>query len=192
MMLQFRGPLANVIDPKLGELVSPRCAGEARIEAANPASYQAAVGQAGGEEAFGNWIKAKIVNHLATSFRESVEADGVMRAIGATHLLAGKVTQNVNRELVAVGAAVQIGSIGISLPPGDVERLKAAAAEAARSAQPAPAAQAFTPGTHVIARWSDGREFGATIRGWNGTHYEIAWDGGSASAFVTRDAVRAG
>jgi hypothetical protein len=42
-------------------------------------------------------------------------------------------------------------------------------------------AGAHAAGTRVLARWSDGAFYPATVRHFNGTHYEVAWENGASA-----------
>ena len=51
---------------------------------------------------------------------------------------------------------------------------------------------AIGPGSHVLATWTNGQTYGASVRGFDGTNYEIAWDNGGAVAWIPASAVRQG
>ena len=188
-MIQVRfGSTLSALDPTLGLAITPRCFGEAQLRVVDAAAYQAAVAQMGGEEALAPAVQQSITKNLGRVFGQVVEAKGILQAIRATPTIIQETSAGVDRELASMGAAVQIGDLTISLSKEDLEHVQRLTAELA--AKKREQAQQLTPGTHVIARWTDGREFGATIRSWTGTHYEIVWDGGSASAFVAKELVR--
>jgi len=189
MQIRFGSSLAAV-DPALGLSVAPRCFGEAEVQITDANAWHAAVAQMGGEEATSPAIQQAITKALAAVFGELVGANGVMKTISDTPALIQRTNEGASRALASWGVAVSIGSLNVNLGDEDMNHIRRLSAEAAAKKRAAHAQ--LSPGTHVIARWTDGREFGATIRGWNGTYYEIVWDGGTASAFLPKESVRIG
>jgi hypothetical protein len=195
--IRFGGPLGSVFDKATGVTAHPRCVCELELVVRDPNAYGACVAQMGGEEALSQAIQQTALKHLGAALAERTAEKGLMTAMSNAQPLSEKTSAGVDLEIASIGATVRIGSIMISLPEEDVTAIKAVGAQAARKKiqemqqQSAAAASpaVLAPGTRVIARWNDGREFGATVQKWTGTHYEIAWDGGG-NAFVGADAVR--
>ncbi len=180
---RFGGSLGTVLDPATQLTVHPRCLGEARLVARDANAFNAAIAQAGGEEALGRWVAGRLLAQAQPVFEAAVAEKGLKRAIAEAHLLVRSTTERVDAVLASTGASVQIENLQVNLPPNDVDALKAAQAAPKKSG-------AIAPGTRVIARWTDGREFGATVRNFDGARYEIVWDGATESTFLTPDCVR--
>ncbi len=189
MQVPFGGSL-RVGDPAIRFFVNGRMFGDAEVTVTNPSAWQSAVAQAGGEEAITHALQHPIRQAVIAALEAMVEANGVANAIQSTPALMQQASEGASRTVASMGAAISISKLNVIINDEDMQRARELSAEAAEKKRAAPGQ--LSPGTHVIARWSDGREFGATIRGWNGTVYEIVWDGGSASAFVPRENVRPG
>jgi hypothetical protein len=191
VQIRFGGPLGDVLDGTSHITVRPRMMGEAQIIGND---LNAVALEMGGQEALVSWVQGTIMTHAPQTFATLSAEKGVMKAMSDVPTLVQMITQRVDPELAQIGARLQIGSITINLSEEDVNALKAAMAQAAQKkreqAMRPRLPTMMAPGTRVMARWTDGREFGATVRNFNGTHYEIVWDGASESTFVTPDRVR--
>ena len=201
--VRFGGPVGTVLDKTTRLSVHPRCIGELQVIVRDPNAWAAGLAQAGGEDAFASALQHAALRHAGEAFADLAAASGVMKAMGDVHSLIGKTTDGINHQLSSMGATVQVGDLALSLSDDDFTALKEATKQAAMKKlqeqqqqqqqavqqQPPPPPAQLAPGTRVIARWTDGREFPATIQNWTGAHYEITWDGG-ANAFVPASAVR--
>ena len=70
---------------------------------------------------------------------------------------------------------IQITDFQLIFPPEDLEAMRPVG---------------FAPRTRVLATWSDGRTFPATVRSFNGTQVEIVWDGSTESTWLPAASVR--
>jgi hypothetical protein len=194
IQVRFGGAMGDVLDGTSKIIVKPRCMGEARILGRDPAHFAAAIPEMGGEEAVASWVQGTIMQTVTRAFTLLAADKGMMKAMGDIATLIQAATAPVDQELAQIGARIEFGSITINLSPEDIEALRAATAAAAQKKREQAMRPAlptmFVPGTRVLARWTDGRELGATIRNFNGTHYEIVWDGATESTFLTPDRVR--
>jgi hypothetical protein len=194
--IQFGTSLGSFVDLDTGETVGGKLFGEARLQVQDPAAFSAAAARAGGDAALVAWVQASLAKAFAEAVHALVATTPLKKALAGVHALNDAVVARINADLRETGATLQIGSASIQLNDGDGARLQAAARARAEQARAAPAApQAPAPpgplpaGTAVSVTWSDGQSYPATVRGFNGTHYEIAWDGG-AGAWVAPSAVR--
>jgi hypothetical protein len=186
---QFGLTVDSVIDPETYEQVDPRIFGEGRLSVKNPAVFAAASAAPGGEAAIVATAQALVGKHLGAAIRAVVDAGTPLsKLLQKTPEVCSAAVAKVNDELRAAGAVVQIGSFNLNFSDGDRDRLKGAVAALAaeRSAKPQAVERPgpLASGTHVDATWTDGRSYPGTVRGFNGTHYEVVWDGSASSAWV--------
>jgi len=114
-----------------------------------------------------------ILNFASQTLAEN--ATGSLLAIDSV-LFGRAVEATINAELSAEGSSVQIMELHLNFTEED---------------QAAMMSSALVPGARVLATWSDGRTFPATVRSFNGSMYEVVWVGGQGSAWVPASAVRA-
>jgi hypothetical protein len=199
--LQFGHALGDVIDSETYEQVSGRIFGEGRLEVRVPAAFSAAAAGLGGDAAVVAAVQASVGKAFAEAVRAAVDAEPLKQALRRVPEINAAAIAKINAELRAVGGVFAVGSWSVKLDDEALARLQAAeralkaerqAKAAQHAAQPGAAAPGpVAAGTPVSVTWSDGRSYPATVRGFNGTHYEIAWDGGSGGAWVPAAAVRA-
>lgn len=192
--VKFGGALAEVLDGMSKITVKPRCIGEGRIVGRDEHHFRAAIPEMGGEEAVSVWVQGTIIRHTGRALVLLAASNGIVSAMNDVPALVRTATPLIDEELAEIGARIELDTITILLAPDDLEAIRKATVvvahqkreQAMRPAMPT----MFVPGTRVVARWTDDRERPATVRNFNGTHYEIVWDGATESTFLTPDRVR--
>jgi hypothetical protein len=186
--LQFGMALGALLDPETGIEVTPRIRCEARLRVTDPAAFSARAAALGGDAALMAWVQNSIGSGMTDGIRRALEASKSLKKLNVGMLVPATVDA-VNAELRASGASVQVGSLNVEYSPEDVARLKSASAAKATQAA-AGVATVVSAGTRVIATWTDGGSYPGTIRGSSATHYEVVWDGGTASGWVPHGMVK--
>ncbi len=170
-LIQFGGALATIIDPKTGVQLHPRCMGNASLS--GPTDESA--------------LRACVIKHVGLQIQTALKTGQSFQQATVGAMLASAVGAATSAEL---GASVSIGLLNVVVSDDDLAALRgggpASVAQAATTAAPA----VLGPGSRVIATWQDGRSAPATIRSFNGTQYEIMWDGGTSTVWVPANAVR--
>jgi membrane protease subunit (stomatin/prohibitin family) len=134
----FGGPIGEMPDPLLGELVTPRIFGEMSVVVMDPVRFilgysgQAA---AGDNDAVLGWIKGLFMNGVKTTLGELCENEGksLLQAVGLTNKLAAAFVAHAP-DLNDIGVRVlQVGQFNINFNDDDRQRLQAAQAEIAKA-----------------------------------------------------------
>lgn len=170
--VKFGGPLPAIMAG--GARVSPRPFGQAEV--------MGNVDQSAARDA--------IMKHIGAQLEQAARA-GTLLQTASSPSLASNVAAAASAELKA---SVSVTMLNVSFSDEDLAALKnppAAAlgtAPTMAGAMPGP----IPPGTHVQVSWTDGRTYGAVVRSFNGSQYEIAWDGATTTAWAPLSAVRPG
>lgn len=134
----FGGPIADMIDPLTGEMVTPRMFGQFSLQVVDPARFVVRyVGQAaaGDNDAVLGWIKGLFFMGVKTTIGELCEAEGksILQATALRQQLAQRFVQK-SPDLADIGVRVlQMGDFDINFSPEDKQRLVAAQAEVAKA-----------------------------------------------------------
>jgi membrane protease subunit (stomatin/prohibitin family) len=134
----FGGPIGEMPDPLLGELVTPRIFGEMSVVVFDPVRFivgysgQAATGD---NDFVLGWIKGLFMNGVKTTLGELCENEGksLLQAISLTNKLAAAFVAHAP-DLNDIGVRVlQVGQFNINFSEDDRQRLQAAQAEIAKA-----------------------------------------------------------
>jgi membrane protease subunit (stomatin/prohibitin family) len=134
----FGGPIGEMPDPLLGELVTPRIFGEMSVVVFDPVRFivgysgQAATGD---NDAVLGWIKGLFMNGVKTTLGELCENEGksLLQAVGLTNKLAAAFVAHAP-DLNDIGVRVlQVGQFNINFNDEDRERLQDAQGEIAKA-----------------------------------------------------------
>src|SRR5215472_2032105 len=134
----FGGPIGEMPDPLLGELVTPRIFGEMSIVVFDPVRFVVGYsGQAatGDNDAVLGWIKGLFMNGVKTTLGELCENEGksLLQAVSLTQKLAAAFVAHAP-DLNDIGVRIlQVGSFNVNFSDEDRDRLKAANAEIAKA-----------------------------------------------------------
>jgi len=192
--VRFEGALGDVLDGTSKITVRPRCTGEANVVARDAEHFAAAIPEMGGEAQVTVWVQGTVMQHLRRALHLLAAERGLALAMNETAALFGAATPPIDEELGQIGARIELVSIAIALSPEDTDALRAATAAVIRTKAEDRMRPAFptmfVPGARVLGRWTDGRERPATVLCFNGTHYEVVWDGATESTFLTPEHVR--
>lgn len=177
--------MGSLLDPETHVVVNPKIFGEARLRVQDPAVFSAQSAALGGDAAIVSAAQMYVCRQFKEAAQSAVAAGTSAKALGQ-HLqgMTAAIVAKADAELRSMGAAVQVGSWNLSFSDEDAARLKSAPRRAPAAAQPT--LNLLAAGARVVATWTDGRAYPATVRGFNGTHYEIVWDGGASSAWIPR------
>lgn len=170
-VVQFGGALATIVDPKTGVQLHPRCMGNASLS--GPTDEPA--------------LKSCIIKHVGLQLVTALKAGQSFQQAAAGASLASAVGAAVSAEL---GTSVSIGLLNVNVGDDDLAALRGGGPASIAQAQTTAAPAVLGPGSRVIATWQDGRSAPATIRSFNGTQYEIMWDGATQATWVPVSAVR--
>jgi hypothetical protein len=217
---QWGGALGTVRDQSEMDF-HPSVFGSAHLDVMDPAAFGQTLAQHGGEQAFVEAVKRSLVQTLSTVVASRVSRDSILGVTRDSAGLIADVESHENRMLQSTGINLRIMNLQVTLPEDEtaalqklvmdaamVKRAAMMAEQAAAAPQAATASTAatepqyqwhpsgapapFTPGTRVIATWSDGRQYPGLVRGCDGTNYELVWEGSTAVAWVPATAVRLG
>jgi len=158
----FGGPIGEMPDPLLGELVTPRIFGEMSVVVFDPVRFVVGYsGQAasGDNDAVLGWIKGLFMNGVKTTLGELCENEGksLLQAVGLTNKLAAAFVAHAP-DLNDIGVRVlQVGQFNINFNDEDRERLQSAQAEIAKAQREVRVKQIAVAGAAADAQ---GRQFG--------------------------------
>lgn len=169
-MVKFGGPLPTIMAG--GVRVSPRPFGQAEV--------MGNVDQGAARSA--------IMKHIGAHLEQAARVGSLLQSASSPSL-ASHVAAAASADLKA---SVSVMMLNVSFSDDDLAALKNPPAVALGTAPTVPGAPLgpIPPGTHVIVSWTDGRTYGAVVRSFNGSQYEIAWDGATATAWAPLSAVR--
>src|SRR5215471_3242378 len=134
----FGGPIGEMPDPLLGELVTPRIFGEMSVVVYDPVRFivgysgQAATGD---NDYVLGWIKGLFMNGVKTTLGELCENEGksLLQAVSLTSKLAAAFVAHAP-DLNEIGVKIlQVGQFNINFSEEDRQRLVAANAEIAKA-----------------------------------------------------------
>jgi membrane protease subunit (stomatin/prohibitin family) len=134
----FGGPIGEMPDPLLGELVTPRIFGEMSVVVFDPVRFIVGYsGQAasGDNDAILGWIKGLFMNGVKTTLGELCENEGksLLQAVSLTTKLGAAFIAHAP-DLNDIGVRVlQVGQFNINFNDQDHHRLQAAQAEIAKA-----------------------------------------------------------
>jgi len=157
----FGGPVGEMPDPLLGELVTPRIFGEMSVVVSDPVRFivgYAGQAAAGDNDAILGWIKGLFMNGVKTTLGELCENEGksLLQAIALTNRLAAAFVAHAP-DLNDVGVRVmQVGQFNINFNDDDRQRLQAAQAEIAKAQREVRVKQIAVAGAAADAQ---GRQF---------------------------------
>jgi membrane protease subunit (stomatin/prohibitin family) len=158
----FGGPIGEMPDPLLGELVTPRIFGEMSLVVFDPVRFVVGYsGQAatGDNDAVLGWIKGLFMNAVKTTLGELCETEGksLLQAIGLTSKLAAAFVAHAP-DLNDIGVRIlQVGQFNINFNDEDRERLQAAQGEIAKAQREVRVKQIAVAGAAADAQ---ARQFG--------------------------------
>ncbi len=185
---QFGGPLGAIFDSQTKLTVNPRCLGSATVPFEANDQFVAAA-------------RPVILKHVLMMVQQATQSGKSIMAATASPDLAA-IAGAAGAEL---GVQLQIGMVNVNFSEEDRDAYiratnagaaaNRAAAMAKMNAPAAPAPPAFSTttfsaGARVMATWQDGRAFPATVRSFNGTHYEVVWDGATESTWIVPENIR--
>lgn len=171
MNVQFGGGIATILEPKTGVQLHPRCMGNASVlGAADDAT-----------------VKAAIIKHVGLQIQQAMKMGQTFQQAIAGASLGSAVGAAVSAELAT---SVQIMLLNVTVSDDEIAALRGGGPMSVATAGTTAAPAVLGPGSRVIATWQDGRSAPATIRSFNGTQYEIVWDGSPTSTWVPANAVR--
>ncbi len=153
----FGGPIGEMPDPLLGELVTPRIFGEMSVLVFDPVRFVVGYsGQAatGDNDAVLGWIKGLFMNGVKTTLGELCENEGksLLQAIGLTNKLAAAFVAHAP-DLNDIGVRVlQVGQFNINFNDEDRERLQGAQGEIAKAQREARVKQIAVAGAAADAQ----------------------------------------
>ncbi len=202
---QWGGPLGAVRDHSDVEL-HPNAFGSAHIDVMDPGAFANTVAQHGGEAGLVESVKRSILTSLATVLSSRLSRDSMLGVMRDSAGLIADVESYGNRMLQPTGAGLRIMTLQVTLTEEDMATLQKAqvasamAMRAAKAAGDAPTAPQpvfspsgpLPPGTRVIATWSDGKSYPGQVKNFDGTNYELVWEGSAAIAWVPAASVRPG
>jgi hypothetical protein len=169
--LRFGGAIATILDPHTSLQLHPRCMGMATLSAPT-------------DEAT---VRTSITNHVAQQLTNAMRSGKSFNQAAIDPSLASLVAAAVSAEL---HISVSITMLNVTISDDEQAALRSGGATAVATAATTTAPAVIGPGSRVIATWQDGRQFPATVRSFNGTQYEIMWDGQSTTTWVPANAVR--
>ncbi len=201
---QWGGPLGAVRDHSEVEL-HPNAFGSAHIDVMEPGAFANTVAQHGGEAGLVEAVKHTILTSLATVLSSRLSRDSMLGVMRDSAGLIADVESYGNRTFQASGASLRIMTLQVTLTEEDMATLQQAqvasamamrAAKAAEERAPTAPQPVFSPGgplppgTRVIATWSDGKSYPGQVKNFDGTNYELVWEGSAAIAWVPAASVR--
>jgi membrane protease subunit (stomatin/prohibitin family) len=158
----FGGPIGEMPDPMLGELVTPRIFGEMSVVVFDPVRFVVGYsGQAasGDNDAVLGWIKGLFMNGVKTTLGELCENEGksLLQAVALTNKLAAAFVAHAP-DLNDIGVRVlQVGQFNINFNDDDRQRLQSAQAEIAKAQRQVRVKQISVAGAAADAQ---ARQFG--------------------------------
>jgi hypothetical protein len=171
MNVQFGGGLATILEPKTGVQLHPRCMGNASVlGAADETTVKASIIKQVG-------LQIIAAMKLGQTFQQSIAGASLASAVGAA----------VSAELAT---SVQITLLNVMVGDDELAALRGGGPMSIAQNPTTAAPAVIGPGSRVIATWQDGRSAPATVRSFNGTQYEIMWDGATTTTWIPANAVR--
>jgi hypothetical protein len=120
IQVRFGGKLSDVIDAVKGEIVSPRCTGEAVLEVTDETRYNLGVEPLGGEDAFVVWAQQLALQCVASAFGALAMEKSVLECIENKPALIEATTNLLNGELDPLGVRASVGALEILLSPEEI------------------------------------------------------------------------
>ena len=186
--VKWGGMLGDIRDASSGATVSPRFFGEGALQVTDAAAFARSVASAGDEATLVDWVKGLVVNALRNDIGARSQDAPFLAVAADERAMAESIEAVLDETLQPMGARLRVATVHLMVD--DETRAMLVQSSAQRASPAAAAPGAIPPGSHVFATWTDGQTYGASVRGFDGTNYEIAWDGGSAVAWVPASAVR--